>query len=1342
MLFALGLHAQAPQGFSYQAVIRNDSSRLIVNRPVGVRVSIFGAASGTVYSERHTAQTNENGLLTLEIGGGEEQFGDFSGIAWGEDVFSLRTEYDPDGGSDYTLTIEQQLVSVPYALYAKEAGNVPAFAITQTATGYVLVMTPPGGMPQTYELRDGEDGAMGPQGPAGPQGPQGVGITSIIGPSSSGLNDTYTIVFSNGTTTQFTVTNGAAGSQGPQGPAGATGATGPQGDTGPAGPQGPQGEQGPAGATGPQGPQGEQGSQGPAGNDGRGIANILGPSVNGLAKTYTIVYTDGTTHSFTVNDGAAGTTGPQGPQGEQGPAGATGAQGPQGEQGPQGPAGNDGRGIANILGPSVNGLAKTYTIVYTDGTTNSFTVTDGASGATGPQGPQGEQGPQGLAGATGPQGVQGPAGAPGTGIASVLMTSTTGNVDTYTIHYTDNTTSTFTVTNGVDGAVGPQGPQGEQGPQGPAGEGIPQILSLNGDQLTISGGNTVTIPINSGAPGADGRGITSVAKTGTIANVDTYTITYTDNTTSTFTVTNGTNGTNGVGISGIELINTVDNVKTYRITFTDNSAYTYDVADGAQGPIGPQGEQGPAGKGIASIAKTATIGNLDTYTITYTDNTTFTFTVTNGQNGQDGVSPTVTAAPSGANVLITVVDGTGTHEYLIPTNAGTFTQAQANWAETNNTSPQYIMNKPNLATVAETGNYNDLINKPTVNDATITIKQGSTLLGTFTTNQAAAGEIEIPQTYHEYQILSQGHDTLFLTNGGFVKITWDNISNKPEFTSVAFTGDYNDLINKPTQCECLTAADVQAMINSSLGALQNKIDSMQQVIDSLGLIVDTSITHLGFYCGSSTVTDFDGNTYNTVKIGQQCWMKENLRCTHYADGTAIPFNGSESNTDPYYYDYSSSSIPLAQRGYLYNWPAAMHGAASSNTNPSNVQGVCPTGWHLPSDAEWTQLTDYVGSQSEYTCGGNSNNIGKALASTEGWINSGNDCTVGNNPAANNATGFSAVPAGGCHGPSFYDAGLTAYFWSSSENYSGYACYRCLGYFYAYVARGNRNKYDGYSVRCLRGAGLSVPTVSTDTASSIGSITATAGGEVTANGGAEVTARGVCWSTSQHPTVSDSHTEDSTGTGAFTSSLTGLTPSTTYYVRAYATNSVGTAYGEEVSFTTAELPASVGDILCTDGSWVSPDNYSVSGKTAYGVIFFLDETGEHGWAVALEDYCPHSQWGYNDIDIPDLPNKGVADTAGYSNTEIIFASDSDNVYAVWCAVNYGWYLPAIGQLLILKGALEVVNNALVTVGGTVLSSADYYWSSTEYNSSMAWACHSQAMRLNKGSLQRVRGVLSF
>jgi uncharacterized protein (TIGR02145 family) len=114
------------------------------------------------------------------------------------------------------------------------------------------------------------------------------------------------------------------------------------------------------------------------------------------------------------------------------------------------------------------------------------------------------------------------------------------------------------------------------------------------------------------------------------------------------------------------------------------------------------------------------------------------------------------------------------------------------------------------------------------------------------------------------------------------------------------------------------------------------------------------------------VNDIDGNVYNTVTIGTQIWMAENLKTTKYSDGTNIPL--VNSNT-------SWASLPASSKAYswynndlsnknvfgaLYTWSAATNGAAISSSNPSNVQGVCPTGWHLPSKSEFDQLINYLG----------------------------------------------------------------------------------------------------------------------------------------------------------------------------------------------------------------------------------------------------------------------------------------------------------------------------------------------------------------------------------------------
>jgi len=116
-------YAQAPQKMSYQAVIRNSSDQLITNHVIGMRISILqSSVSGTpVYVETQTPTTNANGLVTVEIGGGNVVTGIFEGIDWSSGIYFIKTETDPKGGTSYTITGTSQILSVPYALYAKTA---------------------------------------------------------------------------------------------------------------------------------------------------------------------------------------------------------------------------------------------------------------------------------------------------------------------------------------------------------------------------------------------------------------------------------------------------------------------------------------------------------------------------------------------------------------------------------------------------------------------------------------------------------------------------------------------------------------------------------------------------------------------------------------------------------------------------------------------------------------------------------------------------------------------------------------------------------------------------------------------------------------------------------------------------------------------------------------------------------------------------------------------------------------------------------------------------------------------------------------------------------------------
>ena len=224
----------------------------------------------------------------------------------------------------------------------------------------------------------------------------------------------------------------------------------------------------------------------------------------------------------------------------------------------------------------------------------------------------------------------------------------------------------------------------------------------------------------------------------------------------------------------------------------------------------------------------------------------------------------------------------------------------------------------------------------------------------------------------------------------------------------------------------------------------------------------------------NAVVDYDGNTYDAVRLGHQIWMASNLRTTHYAKGQEIPVGDThEQDSLPFCYPPHENA---ALFGYYYNWIAAMDGCNSTNNNPSGVQGVCPDGWHLPSDAEWVELLTYIGSRSEYVCSGNAANTGKALATDYGWVgsNGSNLCNVGYYVNENNATGFSGYPAGECFpGLSivYQELGMETYFWTTTKNENipfGYdICSRTIMCDQSIVGQSYSRPGWYYSVRCLK-----------------------------------------------------------------------------------------------------------------------------------------------------------------------------------------------------------------------------------------------------------------------------------
>lgn len=309
--------------------------------------------------------------------------------------------------------------------------------------------------------------------------------------------------------------------------------------------------------------------------------------------------------------------------------------------------------------------------------------------------------------------------------------------------------------------------------------------------------------------------------------------------------------------------------------------------------------------------------------------------------------------------------------------------------------------------------------------------------------------------------------------------TGDHLLNEETYT-ITWTDNISENVNIDLYKGGLFISNIIANTSSegSYNWIPSSLTAGTDYSIKISSVNNNSITDESDQFSIAALFDYDENGYNSITIGTQIWMKENLKVTHYTSGNTIPnVTGNaawaalnDDNIDKAYCWYNDDEATYKETyGALYTWAGAMDGASSSTANPSNIQGVCPTGWHLPSDAEWTELTDYL-TNNGYGYEGSGDDIGKSMATTSGWATDGTAGNIGNDQATNNSSGFSALPAGmrrDDDGSSRFGGGGVGYWWSSTEYNSSSVNYRALSYSSSDVVHSNYVKSGGYSVRCVK-----------------------------------------------------------------------------------------------------------------------------------------------------------------------------------------------------------------------------------------------------------------------------------
>ena len=1266
------LIAQTPKFFSYQAVVRDNSGALLINQPMDIQITISNTSSITspVYKEKHISKlTNANGLLILEVGKGDSVFGTFSGINWSSGNYHIFADISYfSGGMDFTIQTSSQIASVPFALFAANGGG------------------------------------SGTPGPAGSDGKTVLSGLQNPDVTIGNVGDFYI----NTNTFQIFGPKTVAGWGNP------TSLIGPQGQLGA---QGPPGNQGPPGTSG-QGIPVQANSPGdmlywngsqwliiPAGSNGQNLTFCNGVPQWGPCTNFPVLTTSTPTLITTnsaycggviTNDGGSNIT-------DRGICYAT----------TPNPGLSDNKIISGMgvgtfttqiqnLLPNTTYYVKAYAInthgtafgnqqIFTTlaSTTQPVISTYAISNITSNS-------------ASGGGNISTDGGSPVT--ARGICWGTTTNPTITANQYTSDGSGTGTFVSTLGGltpatiyyvrvyATNSSGTYyGNQESFTTSAIVLPQISTTAVSNVTTESATSGGTIINNGSALITSKGVcwSSTNQTPTIS--DLKTINGTGNATFISYLT-GLSHSTVCHLRAYAITDVAGVIYGNTITFSTDTIFKPTLTTNAV--VNPSATTAVSGGNISSDGGGAVTERGVCYGVN--PNPIYTDSKTSDGTGIGNFTSNISGLSQGTQYYVRAyaknIAGISYGNQLT-FNTLNYGDAVLTTNSTSGVTSNSAISGGNItfdgnSPITARGvcwstapNPNIVGNKTTNGNGIGNFTSNITGLNPATTYYVRAYATNVLGTYY-------GNQQFFTTNA--------SVATAPVVTTAAITGITTTAAVSGGNVSseggsAVTARGIcwntqpnpklnnfKTANGSGSGSFTSQLSGLAPnttyyvrayAINSTDTAFGTEINFNTLNSGGSSgvVTDIDGNAYDTVVIGTQIWLKQNLKTTKFSNGNPISLITDAtqwSNVDTAAYtNFNNSTANPSNYGKLYNYYVV-----------SDTRKVCPIGWHVPTLPEWNVLITYLGGST--VAGGKLKEIG-----TTNWLTP--------NTGASNSSNFTALPAGkrGSTG-SFTASGESTSFWTATIT-SNRGIYESLNFDQANIVESDHSFRNGLSIRCIKDV-ASAPGVTTSAVSNISSTTAVSGGNVISDGGVAISERGVCYSTTPNPTTSNTKIISGNGTGSFVSNLTGLSPNTTYNLRAYAINSMGTSYGNNISFITSQNSLSpVSDIdgnlydTITIGTQVWMTSNLKTTRYRNGTII---NSSSLPWDSLTTGACTNY---YND----------TSNFINYGKLYNHYAVKSDSI----CPV--GWRVPTHNDLIVLR---DYLGGASIAGGKLKLAGTGNTW----------------------------------